>query len=107
MHIRYEDLLTNGEVSLNDILTFIGLDINPVLIKKVYAFSQAKNMRKLEAAGKTSFSNDQTDTKVDDNSRFIRKAKSGGYKDDLSVEDLMYCNRLMENFPKIYGYFPN
>ena len=40
----------------------------------------------------------------DRNSLKVRRAQSGSYRDELSEEDIKYCNELMRKLPSIYGY---
>ncbi len=100
--VRYEDLMNHGSATLAKILDFIKVtDVDKELINKVYCLSQSENMRKLEkqnqVEGMRVFGSDTNFLKV-------RKAKIGSYKDELSDEDIQYCNDLMKYCPKIYGY---
>ena len=38
------------------------------------------------------------------NSLKVRKAKIGGYKSELSQEDIEYCENLMKDLPENYQY---
>ena len=100
--VRYEDLLTNGPAILTKILNFIDAkNVDPAIVDRVYEESQADKMRKLEMQGKVEgmrvFGTDQNSLKV-------RRAQSGSYRDELSEEDIKYCNELMRKLPSIYGY---
>ncbi|MDJ0660795.1 MAG: sulfotransferase domain-containing protein [Crocosphaera sp.] len=98
--IRYEDLILNGVDSLKNIIEFIKLkDIDSNLIKNVYEYSQAENMRKLEITGKIEGMNF---VNTDKNSLKVRNAKIGSYLEELSDEDIDYCDNLMTKMPKIY-----
>lgn len=100
--VRYEDLILNGINSLQKIIEFINLrDVDSNLIKNVYEYSEAKNMRKLEITGKIKGMNFLN---TDRNSLKVRNAKIGSYLEELSNEDIEYCNSLMQKIPKIYGY---
>lgn len=100
--IRYEDLTLNGINSLQSIIEFINLrDVDFNLIQNVYEYSQAEKMRKLEITGKIRGMNFLN---TDQNSLKVRSAKIGSYLDELSDEDINYCNGLMRKVPKIYGY---
>ncbi|MEM9904055.1 MAG: sulfotransferase domain-containing protein [Cyanobacteria bacterium P01_D01_bin.44] len=100
--VRYEDLMTDGPTILARILNFINVnDIDSNLVNQVYEISQADKMRKLEIQGKVkgmrAFGTERNTLKV-------RRAKIGSYKDELSNEDIQYCNKLMKKLPTIYGY---
>lgn len=100
--IRYEDLVLNGIETLTKIIDFIGLEaINSDLIKNVYEFSEAENMQKMELQGKIEGMNFLS---TDKNSLKVRNAKIGSYLEELSEEDIEYCNSLMNKLPKMYGY---
>ncbi len=100
--IRYEDLILNGISRLQSIIEFINLrDIDFNLIQNVYQYSEAEKMRKLEITGKIKGMNFLN---TDRNSLKVRNAKIGSYLDELSDEDINYCNSLMRKMPKIYGY---
>ena len=100
--IRYEDLLTDGPATLTKILNFIDVkNFDPAIVNQVYEESQADKMRKLEIQGKVEgmrvFGTERNSLKV-------RRAQSGSYKDELSEDDIQYCNELMRKLPSVYGY---
>ena len=100
--VRYEDLLSDGPTTLTKIFKFLDAqNIAPAIVNEVYEASQADKMRKLEMQGKVQgmrvFGTEQNYLKV-------RRAKSGSYKDELSKDDIQYCNELMRKLPSIYGY---
>ena len=100
--VRYEDLLTNGPAILTKILNFIDAkNIDPAIVDRVYEESQADKMRKLEMQGKVE---GMRVFGTDLNSLKVRRAQIGSYKDELSEEDIQYCNELIRKLPSIYGY---
>ena len=103
--VRYEDMLTNGPAILTKILNFIDAkNFDIAMVNQVYEESQADKMQKLEIQDKVEgmrvFGTEQNHLKV-------RRAKSGSYKDELSENDIQYCNELMKKLPSIYGYSIN
>jgi hypothetical protein len=102
--VRYEDLMSQGPETLQNILKFLDVDnISPSLIDEVYEMTQADKMRKLEMQGK--IDGMRSFGEVEDvNTLKVRRAKIGSYKDELSEEDIKYCNKLMKHLPKIYRY---
>lgn len=103
--LRYEDCVMDGIASLIKVIGFIGSEeINPEQLDRIYNFSRADNMRKLEKNGKIdgmrNFGNDNNSLKV-------RKAKIGSYKNEMNESDITFCNRLMRFLPPIYGYTPD
>lgn len=100
--LRYEDLVMHGVVFLSRVLRFIGSkENNHKQLERIYNFSKADNMRKLEKNGKIdgmrNFGNDNNSLKV-------RKAKIGSYQNEMNESDIAYCNRLMRFLAPIYGY---
>ena len=100
--VRYEDLLSDGPTTLTKILKFLDAqNVDRTIVNEVYEASQADKMRKLEMQGKVEgmrvFGTEQNYLKV-------RRARSGSYQDELSEDDIRYCNELMKKLPSIYGY---
>ena len=92
----------DGVASLSKVLEFVSSEENnPEQLDRIYNFSKADNMRKLERNGKIegmrNFGNDNNSLKV-------RKAKIGSYKNEMNESDIAFCNHLMRFLPPIYGY---
>ena len=101
--VRYEDLLENGIATLNKILNFIDVqNVDSAVLKQVYEESQADKMRQLEMQGKVEGMRNFGPSK---NALKVRRAKIGSYKDELSNDDIRYCNRIMKNLSRAYGYY--
>jgi hypothetical protein len=99
---RYEDLSTNGEEELTSIAQFIGIRAAARdLIEEVYEFASADTMRRLETRGDVdgmrSFGTDLNALKV-------RKAKIGSFREELSGDDIEFCNRFLGRLPHEWGY---
>ena len=77
--IRYEDLLNNSFKEVSKIAAFLSLNVSEEQIAKAIALSSADNMRRSEK---------QSGWQPNQNSRkdkaFVRAAKSGNWKTDLS-----------------------
>ena len=101
--IKYEDLLSNGIFSVKSILDFIlpENDISVSIIEKAYNQSSADKMRKKEKAnsieGFSKFG-------VDIDYLKVRKAVSGSYLNEMSAEDIEFCNRIMEGKMTFLNY---
>lgn len=100
--LRYEDLMAQGEQELRKLIDFMAIEgVSNELIKRVYQDSSANKMRKLEQSaqieGFNSFGNQ-------DNSLKVRKAQIGGYTNELSEEDIHYCNEQMKGLSTKYKY---
>lgn len=99
--IKYEDLLENGMEALNKINDYLDLNIPIQLVEKIYTNSSADKMRNKELLnqldGFKDFGKDRNQLKV-------RNAKIGGYKKELSVEDINYCNQELKNLNSYFNY---
>ncbi len=100
--IKYEDLVIKGVETLQKVIDLMKLkNIDEDLIRNVYKTGEADNMRKMELQNKIE---GMIFLDVDRNSLKVRNAKIGSYLEELSNEDIDYCNTLMKKLPKIYGY---
>ena len=99
--IKYENLLENGVEELQKINNYLSLNISVSNIEKVYENSSASKMRKKELAnqldGFRDFGKDKNQLKV-------RNAKIGGYINELSDEDIAYCNAQMKELNPYFKY---
>lgn len=103
--VRYEDLVADGVNVLVELLGFTDIkNIDSALVNQVYEASQADKMRKLEMQGNIE---GMRTFGMDQNALKVRRAKIGSYKDELSDEDIQYCNELMKKLPAMYGYSVN
>ena len=79
--IRYEDLVDNPAKELAKLAPLLGVDPTPEIIERAVSVCSAGNMRSLE----TKQSKDWLLTKKSrQDIRFVREAKSGGWRDELS-----------------------
>ena len=99
--IKYEDLLNQGVDTLSEINKFFNIDITKDKIEKIYSESTAGKMRKKEKENKlegfTDFGKDRDKLKV-------RNAKSGGFINELSEDDILFCNKEMKLLNSYYNY---
>ena len=99
--IKYEDLLESGLTELQKINHFLNLNISKSDIENIYNNSSADKIRKKELANKLEgfkdFGKDRNQLKV-------RNAKIGGFKDELSNEDILYCNEEMKMLSTYFNY---
>ena len=99
--IKYEDLQYDGVNTLLKINQFLNIDITKDKIEKIYSESSANKMRKKEKerklAGFKDFGNDRDQLKV-------RNAKIGGFINELSEDDILFCNKEMKLLNSYYNY---
>ena len=104
---RYEALRNDPAKHFRDILCVLGE--NPPQFEAyehALAFSEFKNMKKLEAAGAFQSKILQPGDVADPESFKVRRGQVGGYRDDLSVEDQDYAAAAMRALNTRFGYAP-
>ena len=99
--IKYEKLLNNGLFELEKIKIFLELDISINDIEKIYNASTANNMRVKEIDNKFK---DYNDFGKERNYLKVRNAKIGGYVNELSNEDILFCNKEMLKLNPYFEY---
>ena len=86
---------------LTKINDYLDLHIPTKLVEKIYTNSSADKMRNKELLnqldGFKDFGKERDQLKV-------RNAKIGGYKKELSVEDINYCNQELKNLNPYFNY---
>ena len=99
--IKYEDLYESGVSELHKLCGFLGLDTTKDIVESVYNESSASKMRKMEInnqlEGFNHFGKNINQLKV-------RNAKIGGYINELSKEDVDYCNMEMKLLQSYFQY---
>jgi hypothetical protein len=101
MLLRYEDMQTDINGQVKRILSFLKkTNFSENQVKEATDFGKFDNMHKLEQKGtfnkKYKGILNPTDTS-DKTSYKTRKGKVGGFYEDLSEEDLDYCNSMMKS----------
>ena len=99
--LKYEELLENGVESLMKVNLFFNLNILKSDIERIYLASSADKMRKKEIANQLEGFNDFGKSR---NQLKVRNAKIGGYKSELSEQDIFYCNKEMRKLNTYFGY---
>jgi len=99
--IKYEDLLENGVQTLSEITSFLNISITTNNLQEIYHQSSSDKMRKKEKANQLEGFNDFGKSR---DQLKVRNARIGGYKSELSEEDILYCNKEMKNLNTYFGY---
>jgi len=99
--VRYEYLLVNGIQELQKINNYLSLNVSISDIEKVYENSSANKMRKKEIANQLK---GFEDFGIEKNQLKVRNAKIGGYFNELSGEDIVYCNKKMRKLNPYFNY---
>lgn len=89
--LRYEDMQHNTAKELRRVVDFLGIPASDDLIQQAVQFGSVDNMRSLEK--QNAFADYRLKAKsAHHNSRKVRKAKVGGYKEELEETDISYIN---------------
>ena len=101
--IKYEDILSNGVSSVKIILDFIlpENDIPFSIVEKAYSQSSADKMRKKEQENAIEGFN-----KFGDGHDYlkVRNAVSGSYLNEMSSEDIEFCDQMMKGRMTFLNY---
>lgn len=106
--VRYEDMRTNPELAMHDILKFTGTPGTDQQVKETVEFAAYQNMKKHEE--KKTIANNLgrlgAKQKGNPDSSKVRRAKVGGYRDYFDEEQIQAIDTLMQDqlLPDL-GYF--
>lgn len=107
--MRYEKLHEDTHRELARLLDFVGLqEQDEDLIERAVEASSFENMRKMEASKSLSKNRMRPKDESDPRSYKMRKGKVGGYRDQLSDDDIEYIDSVIkEHLDPLYEwYFP-
>ena len=97
--VKYENLLMDR---FKKVLSFLNIKINDDIVSNIYMESSADKMRKKEKEntldGITHFGTELDKLKV-------RHATKGSFRNDLSNNDILYCNNEMKKLSSFFKYF--
>jgi len=92
----YEELRGNPEKGFYRLLDFIGIDVDPEVLKSTLKETSFEKMKKMESDKDLQEPWMKPGDKKSDKSMKIRKGKVGGYKDELSTEDISFLDDVIE-----------
>ena len=104
---RYEDLRTQPEQELANIVTFLDLELRDEWIKDSVEFASLENLRAKEQSNHftNSGSRMQSADPGNPDSFKVRKAKVGGYKDYFSEDESAALDQIVsEELADVFGY---
>ncbi len=99
--VSYENLIKNGVQELQIINDFLEINISKESVRCIYEESSASKMRDKEINNKLEGFNDFGKS---ENQLKVRNAKIGGYKSELSDDDILFCNNEMEKLNSYFNY---
>jgi hypothetical protein len=107
--LRYEDMQTDPAGQLRRVLDFIGLSrITDAEVKEAVEYASFRNMQKIEAGEEVKSFKLKAGDVNDPNSYKVRRGKVGGYRDELTPEQIAKLERKMAaRLSAFYGYAPN
>jgi hypothetical protein len=97
LEIRYEDLLTSPQASLQKVSQFIGVERSPAELDRIIDNCQFNKMDKREAESKAM-------PKVPQEGQFFRKGKAGSFREEMSPEALALFQQQAGDVLKSLGY---
>ncbi|MFH0709213.1 MAG: sulfotransferase domain-containing protein [Pseudomonadota bacterium] len=95
--MRYEDMLSHPYETFQEMLEFMGFEIDPDRLTKAVRFSSFEELKKQEEA--KSFREKPTKSKS-----FFRSGKTGGYKDILTSEQIDKITSAHREIMGKFGY---
>jgi hypothetical protein len=105
--VRYEDLRSQPEATLGEIARFLGESFADEQIANAVAFGSVDNLRALE---RSNYFRNQSLTLRDpgnEETLKVRRAKVGGYSEDLDAEQLRWVDSLIaDRLDRRLGYGP-
>lgn len=98
MILAYEDLVRNTEVELKRVSTFMGHDLPMEMVRRLVSNNRFSVMQERERRGDfEAFGQSLTPKDPEDVTTYkVRRGKVGGYMDELSSDDITYCNEQLE-----------
>jgi len=109
MLLRYEDMQADPARQLRRVLDFMGLSqITDAEVKEAVEYASFHNMRKIEAGEEVKSFKLKAGDVNDPNSYKVRRGKVGGYRDELTPDQIAQLERKMAaGLSAFYGYEPN
>jgi hypothetical protein len=105
--VRYEDMRTDPERVLKEVVDFLGTPGSETQVKEAVAFAAYENMKKLEEKKAFASSGRRLvpgDRKNPDSFK-VRRAKVGGYRDYFDDDQIMEIDRFVrDSLSPIYRY---
>ena len=95
--ISYEDLASHTLKEFISVIKFLNLPVNRKVALQVVRQCGLENMKKMEMMGDLNEPWMKPGHKNDDKSMKIRRGKVGGYKDELTNEDIRHMDSVIEN----------
>jgi hypothetical protein len=103
--LRYEDIVADPGGQMEVLLTFLGMTIDPAVLKASVEYASFSNMKKMEASGQAAIATLNVRREDESEGYTVRRGQIGGFKSDLSEDDIAYLSEMIDNkLSDIYGY---
>ena len=104
--VRYEDMRSDPEQALKEILDFTGMPTSPEEISAAVEFARYDNMKKMEQTKffRSSGARVKPGDRDNPESFKVRKGKVGGYRDHFTDEQCAHLEQLAAGLDPIFGY---
>ncbi|MFN2382739.1 MAG: sulfotransferase domain-containing protein [Gemmatimonadota bacterium] len=103
--VRYEDMRADPARELERMLLFLGVPVDAERVREAVAFADFPNMRRLEREGYFASTMMRAKDATDEASFKTRKGQVGGYREELSPEDVAYLEeRVARDLAPAFGY---
>lgn len=103
--VRYEDLLREPVDTMRRVVRLLGEDFTEEQINDAVAFGSADNLRKLEQSSFFSNPSLRLRNTSDQDTRKVRRARAGGYREDLPPEQAQWVEQMItERLDPVLGY---
>mgnify|MGYP001048112435 CR=1 FL=1 len=98
--VRYESMHAEPVATLRGVLEAMGLPgVDDQEVSEAIEFARFDNLRRLEASGRLSDSALKPKDASDPDSFKVRKGKVGGYRENLSEDDLAFIAETLDSYP--------
>jgi hypothetical protein len=102
--LTYEAMKANPAKELERLITYLGIEVNPLHIAAAVEFANFDNMRRMEASSEVSRKMLRPGDPNDPDSFKVRKGKVGGYVEYFGEADLRFIEERVAALLPEYGY---
>ncbi len=95
--MTYEEMSENPTKSFTAFFNFLEIDTDPAILDAAIEEASFSKMKKMEKEGSLSEPWMRPVDEKTENSMKVRKGKVGGYRDELSIEDIEYLDKIIDS----------
>lgn len=94
--VHYEDMHTDPRSVMKAVSYFLHIEVQLELVDEAIAYTSFENVKKRERAGKLQNGRFGAGADGSENSYKARKGKIGSYQEEMTRDDIVWCNTLMD-----------